>query len=120
MNGGVALCIDVDAWRVGRRIETRYLDEVADSLEDAVARCVAARDEKRALSVGLVGNAAILVPQLLEMDFPADIVTDQTSAHDPLSYMPNDLTPEAADELRRNDPAEFTRRSRAAMAAHCE
>jgi len=119
MNGGVALCIDVDAWRVGRRVETRYLDEVADSLEDAVARCTKARDDKRALSVGVVGNAAILVPKLLEMDFAADIVTDQTSAHDPLSYVPADLTPEATAELARTDPQELIRRARDSMAAHC-
>jgi len=119
MNGGVALCIDVDAWRVGRRVETRYLDEIADSLEDAVARCTKARDDDRALSVGLVGNAAILVPKLLEMDFAADIVTDQTSAHDPLSYVPADLTPEATAELARTDPQELIRRSRDSMATHC-
>ncbi|MGA0893885.1 MAG: urocanate hydratase, partial [Ilumatobacteraceae bacterium] len=70
MNGGVTLCIDVEQWRVERRHEHRYLDEIADSLDDAIARCVRARDEKRALSVGLVGNAAVLVPKLLEMDFP--------------------------------------------------
>ncbi len=119
MNDGVALCIDVDAWRVQRRVETRYLDEIADSLDDAVARCVKARDEKRALSVGLVGNAALLFPRLLEMDFPADIVTDQTSAHDPLSYVPADLTPEATAEMARENPQELIRRSRQSMAAHC-
>ncbi len=120
MNDGVALCIDVDAWRVQRRVETRYLDEVADSLDDAVARCVRARDEKRPLSVGLVGNAAVLFPRLLEMDFPADIVTDQTSAHDPLSYVPADLTPEATAEMARENPQELIRRSRASMAVHCQ
>ncbi len=119
MNDGVALCIDVDAWRVQRRVETRYLDEVADSLDDAVARCVKARDEKRPLSVGLVGNAAVLFPRLLEMDFPADIVTDQTSAHDPLSYVPADLTPAATAEMARENPQELIRRSRESMAAHC-
>jgi urocanate hydratase len=119
MNDGVALCIDVDAWRVQRRVETRYLDEVADSLEDAVRRCEQARRGRRALSVGVVGNAAVMVPQLLEMGFAADIVTDQTSAHDPLSYVPADLTPEATAELARTDPQELIRRSRASMAAHC-
>ena len=120
MNDGVALCIDVDAWRVNRRVETRYLDEVADSLEDAVKRCERARDERRGLSVGLVGNAADLFPKLLAMGFPADIVTDQTSAHDPLSYLPNDISEAAAKELLERDPQEFIRRSRAAMAAHCQ
>jgi len=119
MNDGVALCIDVDAWRVERRLEHRYLDEIADSLEDAVARCIRARDERRRLSVGLVGNAAELFPRLLEMDFPADIVTDQTSAHDPLSYVPVDLTPEATAELARTNPQELIRRSRESMAMHC-
>jgi len=119
MNDGVALCIDVEAWRVERRHEHRYLDEIADSLEDAVARCIRARDERRGLSVGLVGNAAELLPKLLEMDFPADIVTDQTSAHDPLSYVPVDLTPEATAEMARTNPQELIRRSRESMATHC-
>ena len=120
MNDGVALCIDVDAWRVNRRVETRYLDEVADSLEDAVARCEKAKAEKRRLSVGVVGNAADMFPKLLQMGFAADIVTDQTSAHDPLSYMPNDLSEDAAQEMLKKNPEEFIRRSRAAMAAHCQ
>ena len=119
LNGGVALCIDVDPTRVQRRLETRYLDELAESLEDAVARCELARKERRALSVGLVGNAAVQIPKLLDMNFPADIVTDQTSAHDPLSYIPADLTPEATTEMARNDPQELIRRSRLSMAAHC-
>jgi len=119
MNDGVALCIDVDASRVQRRVDTRYLDEIADSLDDAVARCIRARDEKRPLSVGVVGNAALLFPRLLEMDFPADIVTDQTSAHDPLSYVPADLTPEATAEMARVNPQELIRRSRESMAEHC-
>ncbi|MFY9480391.1 MAG: urocanate hydratase [Ilumatobacteraceae bacterium] len=120
MNDGVSLCIDIDAWRVNRRVETRYLDEVADSLEDAVARCIKAKAEKRRLSVGVVGNAADMFPKLLQMGFAADIVTDQTSAHDPLSYMPNDLSDDAAQEMLKNNPEEFIRRSRAAMAAHCQ
>ncbi len=120
MNDGVALCIDVDAWRVNRRLETRYLDEVADSLEDAIARCTKAKAERRGLSVGLVGNAADLFPKLLAMGFPADVVTDQTSAHDPLSYLPNDLSEDAAKELLQRNPQEFIRRSREAMAAHCQ
>jgi urocanate hydratase len=119
MNGGVALIVEVDPWRVQRRLETRYLDEAAESLDDAIARCVRARDERRALSVGVVGNAAEVVPRLLELDFPADIVTDQTSAHDPLTYVPVDLTPEATAELARTDPTELTRRARASMAEHC-
>ena len=120
MNDGVALCIEVDPERVQRRIDHRYLDEVADDYDDAVRRCLDARAARRPLSVGLVGNAADVLPRLLADGVPADIVTDQTSAHDPLSYMPNDLTWAAADELRRSDPAGFTRRARAAMATHVE
>jgi len=120
MNGGVALCIEVDPERVQRRIETRYLDEIADNYDDALRRCTDAVSAGKALSVGLVGNTADILPRLLRDDVAADIVTDQTSAHDPLSYVPNDLAPEAADALRSSDPAEYIRRSRAAMAAHVE
>jgi urocanate hydratase len=120
MNGGVALCVEVDPVRIERRLHTRYLDEVSDSLEDAVARCLAAREERRALSIGLLANAADAVPALLSSGFPADIVTDQTSAHDPLNgYIPNQMTPAEAAELRQADPEEYLRRSRAATAAHC-
>ena len=120
MNGGVALCIEVERERIERRLQTRYLDELAGSLEDAVARCEAARRERRALSVGLQANAADVLPQLLSMGFEADIVTDQTSAHDPLvGYIPNRMTLAEADALRASDPEEYLRRSRAAIAAHC-
>jgi urocanate hydratase len=120
LNDGVALCIEVDAGRIERRLATRYLDEAASTLDDAIERCVGARDEKRALSVGLVGNAADLVPELLSRGFPADIVTDQTSAHDPLNgYIPNLMSVSEAAELRTADPEEYVRRSRAAIAAHC-
>jgi urocanate hydratase len=120
MNGGVALCIEVERERIERRLQTRYLDELADSLEDAVARCEAAKAQRSALSVGLQANAADVLPQLLSMGFEADIVTDQTSAHDPLvGYIPNRMTLAEADELRRSDPEEYLRRSRAAIAAHC-
>ena len=120
MNEGVALCIEVDPERAARRVETRYLDVVADDYADALRRCSEAVAIRRPLSVGLVGNAADVVPRLLADGVAADIVTDQTSAHDPLSYAPNDLSPQAADELRRSQPAEFVRRSRAAMATHVE
>ncbi|MBS1265374.1 MAG: Urocanate hydratase [Acidimicrobiaceae bacterium] len=120
MNDGVALCIEVDPERVQRRVDHRYLDEVADDYDDAVRRCLDARTARRPLSVGLVGNAADVLPRLLADGFEADIVTDQTSAHDPLSYLPTDLTEAAAEELRRNDPAEFTRRARASMVTHVE
>ena len=119
MNGGVALCIDVDGHRIERRLETRYLDEVTDDLDDAIARSDRAKAERRAVSIGLRANAADVLPRLLERGFDADIVTDQTSAHDPLSYVPNDLSEEAADRLRTDDPDEYVRRSRESMAAHC-
>ncbi len=119
MNDGVALCVEVDPERIRRRLETRYLDERADSLADAVARCEAARAERRPLSVGVLANAADVLPALLAQGFAADIVTDQTSAHDPLSYVPNDLSVEAAARLRADDPDEYVRRARAAMAVHC-
>ena len=120
MNGGVALCVEVDAERIARRVETRYLDEVASDLPDAVARCRAAKEERRALSVGLEGNAAEVLSTLLREGFEVEIVTDQTSAHDPLNgYVPDRLSREEADNLRADDPDEYVRRSRAAIAAHC-
>src|SRR6201991_3942871 len=88
MNDGVVICIECDQARIQRRIDHRYLDVQASSLEEAVEMAVAARDERRPLSIGVLGNAALLLPQLLEMGAPIDIVTDQTSAHDPLFYLP--------------------------------
>ncbi|MGI9623913.1 MAG: urocanate hydratase, partial [Acidimicrobiales bacterium] len=120
MNDGVALCIEVDGERARRRVETRYLDEIADDYNDALARCRTAVAARVPLSVGLVANAAEIVPRLLADGVEVDIVTDQTSAHDPLSYIPPDLSPEAADELRRNHPEQYTQRARTAMAAHVE
>jgi urocanate hydratase len=120
MNGGVALCVEVERERIARRLETRYLDEEADDLEDAIRRCEAAKGEGRALSVGLRANAVDVLPALLARGFEADIVTDQTSAHDPLNgYVPNLMTLEEAERLRADDPEEYVRRSRAALAAHC-
>ncbi len=120
MNEGVALCVDVDPTRVARRLETRYLDVIADDLEHAVGLCVEARDARRPLSVGLVGNAAGVFPALLERGFPADIVTDQTSAHDPFTYIPDDVSLEAAGRMRTEDPEGYVRRARDSMARHCE
>ncbi len=119
MNEGVALCIEVDQHRIDRRLETRYLDVQAGSLEQAMELAVEARDQGRALSIGVAANAADAFPALLAAEAPIDIVTDQTSAHDPLSYIPNDLSPEAAEQLRRHDPDEYVRRAREAMVAHC-
>ena len=120
MNGGVALCVEVEPDRIRRRLETRYLDEEAEDLEDAVARCEAAKAERRALSVGLCANAADVFGELRRIGFEAEIVTDQTSAHDPLNgYVPNLMSPAEADELRESDPDEYVRRARAACAAQC-
>src|SRR6476619_6222034 len=118
MNDGVAICIDVDQSRITRRIEHRYLDEQADSLEDAVRRAVAARDERRPLSIGVLGNAAELLPRLLELKAPIDVVTDQTSAHDPLSYLPVGVAFEDWHDAAERDPAGFTKDAQASMAVH--
>ena len=119
MNGGAALCVDVDPARIARRLHDRYLDEVADDLDDALARVERARAERHPLSVGVQGNMAEVLPRLAASDGPADIVTDQTPAHDPLSYVPAGLTVDEAAELRVSDPADYVARSRASMAAHC-
>jgi urocanate hydratase len=120
MNGGVALCIEVDPHRIERRLETRYLDVAAASVDEACRLADEARAERRALSIGVLGNAADVLPALLRDGFQADIVTDQTSAHDPLSYVPSGLTLDEAADLRTRDPDEYVRRARASMAAHCE
>jgi urocanate hydratase len=120
MNEGVALCVEVDPERIRRRLETRYLDEQAEDLGDAVERCLRAKRERRPLSVGLCGNAAEVLPELLRRGFEADVVTDQTSAHDPLAgYVPGALTLAEAEALRRDDPEEYVRRARRSAAAHC-
>ena len=120
MNDGVAICIDCDPRAITRRIEHRYLDVQADSLDHALQLAVEARDARRPLSIGVLGNAADLVPQLLAMNAPIDIVTDQTSAHDPLSYLPLGVALEDAPSLKQEKPAEFTTRAREAMAKHVE
>jgi urocanate hydratase len=118
MNGGVVICVDCDQSRIARRIEYGYLDEQAEDLDDAIRRAVAARNENKALSIGLLGNAADVFPALLASDAPIDIVTDQTSAHDPLSYLPQGVAFEDMAALRAEDPEGFTRRARESMAAH--
>ena len=120
MNGGVCLVIDVDAARLHRRVEHRYLDEVAGGLDDALARCLSARTERRALSVGLVGNCATVLPELLRRGVEVDIVTDQTSAHDPLSYLPEGIEVDDWAPYAEAKPEEFTDRARASMARHVE
>jgi urocanate hydratase len=120
MNDGVAICIDVDDSRIKRRIEHRYLDVQADSLQHALELAVEARDARKPLSIGLLGNAASLVPQLLANDAPIDIVTDQTSAHDPLSYLPIGVEFDEWHDYAARKPEEFTGRARASMARHVE
>ncbi|ROP40252.1 urocanate hydratase [Saccharothrix texasensis] len=120
MNEGVALCVEVDPQRARRRVETRYLDEIADDLDDAVARVLRAKSEGRALSVGLIGNAAEVLPELLRRDVPVDVVTDQTSAHDPLAYCPKGVPVEDWADYAAAKPDEFTDRARESMADHVE
>jgi urocanate hydratase len=119
MNEGCALCIEVDITRIERRIRERYLDERAGSLDDALDRLAAAQQEGRALSIGLLGNAAEILPELARRDVEIDVVTDQTSAHDPLNgYIPAGLTLEQADALRQSDPGEYLRRVGESVVAH--
>jgi urocanate hydratase len=120
MNEGVCLIIDIDETRLRRRVVDRYLDEVTTDLNDAVKRCLDAKAARKPLSVGLVGNAAEVLPKLLEMDVAADIVTDQTSAHDPLYYIPAGMDFADAREYADKKPDEFTDRSRESMARHVE
>jgi urocanate hydratase len=119
MAGGVCIAVDVDATRVQRRVETRYLDEVATDLGDAVRRAEKAKREGRRLSIGVVGNAAQTHPALVKMGFMPDLVTDQTSAHDPLyGYVASDVTIEGAQALREQDSDGYLRRVRASMVTH--
>ena len=118
MNDGVAICIDVDASRIQRRIEHGYLDVSTDSMDEALRLAVEARDARRPLSIGLLGNAASVEPQLLVHDAPIDIVTDQTSAHDPLSYLPIGVEFDDWHDYAARKPEEFTGRARASMARH--
>jgi urocanate hydratase len=119
LNDGVILAIDVDRTRIDRRVETRYCDTVTENLDEALNLCEAAKREGRALSVGLVGNCADVLPELVRRGVEVDVVTDQTSAHDPLNgYIPQGLTLEQAADLRTRDPEEYVRRSTASMAVH--
>ena len=121
MAGAAILCIEVDPERIRRRLETRYLDETADSLDDALARVRAAAEERRPLSVALEANAADVVPELARRGEHFDFVTDQTAAHDPLNgYIPSGLSVEEASVLRANDEDEYLRRARESMARHVE
>jgi urocanate hydratase len=118
MNDGVAICVDCDPSRIERRIEHGYLDTSADSIDDALRLAVEARDAKRPLSIGLLGNAAEVFTEMLDRGAPIDIVTDQTSAHDPLSYLPVGIEFEDMKKMADKDPAYFTEQAQASMAKH--
>jgi urocanate hydratase len=121
MAGAVVLCVEVDRSRIERRLATRYLDESTDSLDDALVRVRAAARERRPLSIGLLANAADVVPELARRGEDFDLITDQTAAHDPLTgYVPSGLSVEEAAELRVSDPDEYLRRARASIVAHVE
>ncbi|WP_028852326.1 urocanate hydratase [Thermocrispum municipale] len=120
MNGGVALVVEVDPARARRRVETRYLDVVAEDLDDAIARVEAAKRERKPLSVGVIGNAADVLPELLRRGVEVDVVTDQTSAHDPLAYLPKGVALEDWGDYAASKPDEFTDRSRESMADHVD
>ena len=120
LNGGVCLIVDVDAARLRRRVDHRYLHEQAVDVEDAVRRCEQAVRDRRALSVGMVGNCATVLPELLRRGVPVDVVTDQTSAHDPLSYLPEGVDVDDWPAYAEAEPEEFTARARGSMARHVE
>jgi urocanate hydratase len=121
MAGASILCVEIDPARIRRRLETRYLDEAADSLDDALARVRTAADERRPLSVGLLANAADVVPELVRRGEHFDLVTDQTAAHDPLNgYIPSGLSVDEAAALRENDADEYLRRARESIGRHVE
>ncbi|MDQ2845828.1 MAG: urocanate hydratase [Actinomycetota bacterium] len=120
LNGGAVLAIDCDPQRARRRVQTRYLDVVADSLDHGVELALAAKKSRKALSVGVIGNAAELVPELLRRGVDIDIVTDQTSAHDPLAYLPIGVELDDWHDYAAKKPDEFTDRARESMAAHVE
>jgi len=120
LNGGVAICVEVDPDRIQRRLDHRYLDVKADGVDHALQLAIEAKKAKRALSIGLLGNASEVVPALARRNFEVDIVTDQTPAHDPLSYVPAGLSPDDAAELRLDDPDAYVKRARESMARHVD
>lgn len=120
LNGGACLIVDVDAHRLQRRVDHRYLDEIAPSLDAAIATALSAKREGRAWSVGVVGNAAEVFPELLRRGVDIDIVTDQTSAHDPLSYLPVGVSVDEWADAAASDPEGFTAKARESMARHVQ
>ena len=120
MNEGVTLVVEIDPWRAKRRLQHRYINTVVDTLEEAMTLVEEAVREERPLSVGLIGNAAAVFPELVARGVVPDMVTDQTCAHDPLMYLPSDITLEEAETLRSEDPKEYQRLSMQTMAKHCQ
>ncbi|RXT05237.1 urocanate hydratase [Ammoniphilus sp. CFH 90114] len=119
MNDGILIGIEVDRTRIEKRIATRYCDIMVDSLDDAIVLATEAKAQKRPLSIGLIGNAAEILPEMLRSNFIPDIITDQTSAHDPLhGYLPAGVTLEEGTKLRESEPDEYMKRSKASMADH--
>jgi urocanate hydratase len=119
MNEGVALVVEIDPWRAQRRLDHRYLDVVVDDLEEAMTLVQEATEAEKPKSIGLIGNAADVFPELVVRGVTPDVVTDQTCAHDPLMYLPNGMTMDEAVHLRSRDPREYQARSVQAMAEHC-
>jgi urocanate hydratase len=120
MNEGTCLIVDVDESRLRRRLQDRYLDEIADNLDDAIHRALTAKAAKRAISIGLVGNMAHILPELLKRDVAIDIVTDQTSAHDPLAYLPDGVDLNDSVALAAKNPEDYTKRAEESMAKHVQ
>ncbi|HEY3122283.1 MAG TPA: urocanate hydratase, partial [Vicinamibacteria bacterium] len=119
MNEGVLIAVEVDRQRIQRRLETRYLDQTSESLDDALGRAREAKEQARPLSIGLLGNAADVLPELARRGVVPDLLTDQTSAHDPLNgYVPNRMSYEAALELRKSDPSRYMAEARRSIAEH--
>ena len=121
MNNGIAICIEVDPARIKRRIETRYLDISVESLDEAIIAAKNAKSKKRAITIGLIGNAAEILPNMIKIGFVPDMITDQTSAHDELDgYVPTGIAFESVDQFRKSDPEKYTSESFRSMMAHCE
>ena len=121
MNNGIALCIEIDPFRIKRRIETRYLDVSVETLDEAIGVAEKARSEKKAITIGLLGNAAEILPKMIEIDFVPDMITDQTSAHDELDgYIPSGISFEKAEIFRKSEPDKYASESFKSMVTHCE
>ena len=121
MNNGIAICIEVDPLRINRRIETKYLDVSVGSLQEAISLSLKAKENKKSLTIGLVGNAADLIKEMVEIDFTPDMITDQTSAHDDVDgSVPSGISFDNASDLRKNKPDEYIKKSYDSMVQHCQ